>query len=218
MSDAMDSEAPFAWFSNFESVIGGPGPIGRHVFILAGPSGVGKTSLALELNEFSSRYRPLRNHTTRPPRPSDPTGHFEYLSDAAFDAAVSRRRFVLARTSPPPKYGYMLDELNSVIANADVGFFMFRHSGVAYLATVLQSAPVVFLEADPQVVASHSQNALAQPQASDAALVLAENRRIHAHLVSRGWPCLILQNNYKGAAELRSVARRVSGFLDSHIV
>src|SRR5207245_10582456 len=101
--------------------------------------------------------------TTRPPRAADPADHFRYLSDDEFTASHTQRQFFLCRLAPFPRYGYTLIDLNTALSAGKRPLFMFRHSGVEYLTTVLGGVPTVFLEGDLNQLAIHSHNEVQTP-------------------------------------------------------
>src|SRR5947209_15831545 len=101
------------WYSNINAVDLPSGDLRKRLFILAGPSGVGKTMLASMLCRVTDKFVILPNNTTRPPRDADPADHFRYLSDDEFTASHTQRQFFLCRLAPFPRYGYTLIDLNT---------------------------------------------------------------------------------------------------------
>lgn len=65
------------------------------LFIIAAPSGGGKTSLVRELLRRDPRLALSVSHTTRPPRPSEIDGqHYHFVSPAAFEEMVRAGEFL----------------------------------------------------------------------------------------------------------------------------
>jgi guanylate kinase len=65
------------------------------VFVLSGPSGVGKSTLSRRLVGEVPGLVAAVSHTTRPPRPGERDGvDYVFVDDAAFDARVAGGRFV----------------------------------------------------------------------------------------------------------------------------
>ena len=66
------------------------------VFVLSGPSGVGKSTLIRRLLERPDlRVRPSVSATTRPPRPGERAGvDYDFVTRAAFEAARARDEFL----------------------------------------------------------------------------------------------------------------------------
>lgn len=66
-----------------------------NLFVVAAPSGAGKSSLVKALLELDSRLQPSVSHTTRPPRGQEKHGReYFFVSDAEFDAMVQSNAFV----------------------------------------------------------------------------------------------------------------------------
>jgi guanylate kinase len=67
----------------------------RKLFVVAAPSGGGKTSLVSVLVENEPKVRLSVSHTTRPPRPGERDGvHYHFVADAAFQALVIQNAFL----------------------------------------------------------------------------------------------------------------------------
>ena len=65
------------------------------LFIIAAPSGAGKTSLVNGLLSRDSRLVLSISHTTRPPRPGEEDGrHYHFVSKAEYEAMVNRGDFM----------------------------------------------------------------------------------------------------------------------------
>ena len=66
-----------------------------NLFVVAAPSGAGKSSLVKALMELDSHVRPSVSHTTRPPRGQEKDGReYYFVSPAEFDAMVQADGFV----------------------------------------------------------------------------------------------------------------------------
>ena len=64
------------------------------LFVLSGPSGVGKTTLGNALLERFPRFRLSVSHTTRPPRGKEQDGvHYHFVSDESFTDLVDNGAF-----------------------------------------------------------------------------------------------------------------------------
>ncbi|HRD66527.1 MAG TPA: guanylate kinase [Candidatus Competibacter sp.] len=65
------------------------------LYIVAAPSGAGKTSLVKSLVEATPGVAVSVSHTTRPPRPGEQNGaHYHFVSLAAFDAMLADGAFL----------------------------------------------------------------------------------------------------------------------------
>jgi len=71
-------------------------PVGQgSLFVIAAPSGGGKTSLVNALLDMDPRLVISISHTTRPPRPGDIDGqHYHFVSTEAFEQMVSDGDFM----------------------------------------------------------------------------------------------------------------------------
>ena len=66
-----------------------------NLFVVAAPSGAGKSSLVRALMELDSRVQPSVSHTTRPPRGQEKHGReYYFVSEQEFDAMVQADAFV----------------------------------------------------------------------------------------------------------------------------
>ena len=66
-----------------------------NLFVVAAPSGAGKSSLVKALMELDSRVQPSVSHTTRAPRGQEKHGReYFFVSDAEFEAMVQADAFV----------------------------------------------------------------------------------------------------------------------------
>jgi guanylate kinase len=66
-----------------------------NLFVVAAPSGAGKSSLVKALMELDSHVQPSVSHTTRAPRGQEKHGReYFFVSDAEFDAMVQAHAFV----------------------------------------------------------------------------------------------------------------------------
>lgn len=100
----------------------------KYIFMIMGPSGVGKTTL---VNELAKRYgyRVVESYTTRPRRTPDETGH-TFVSDNEFDKLeklVAYTEFAGHRYGVPQA---MIEENDLyVIDPAGVRFFKSHYTG-----------------------------------------------------------------------------------------
>lgn len=66
-----------------------------NLFVVAAPSGAGKSSLVKALMELDSAVQPSVSHTTRPPRGQEKHGReYFFASDSEFDAMVESDAFI----------------------------------------------------------------------------------------------------------------------------
>lgn len=94
----------------------------KNIYLIAGPSGVGKTTIVEELSKRYG-YKVVESYTTRPKRTPDETGH-HFVSDEEFDA--------LGPLCAYTEYnGYRYGVPSSMIDECDL--YVIDPSGVAYM-------------------------------------------------------------------------------------
>lgn len=77
-----------------------------NLFVVAAPSGAGKSSLVRALLELDSHVRPSVSHTTRAPRGQEKHGReYFFVSGTEFDAMVNADAFVEWATVHQHRYG-----------------------------------------------------------------------------------------------------------------
>lgn len=84
------------------------------VFVITGPSGVGKGTLIRSLLQQMPELEVSVSATTRPPRPGEVAGvDYHFLSEAEFEARLAAGDFVEHATYSGHRYGTLLSELES---------------------------------------------------------------------------------------------------------
>ena len=90
-----------------------PEPIAR-VFVITGPSGVGKGTLIRSLVQQVPELEVSVSATTRPPRPGEADGvDYHFLTEAEFDARLADGDFVEHAAYSGHRYGTLRSELES---------------------------------------------------------------------------------------------------------
>jgi guanylate kinase len=84
------------------------------VFVITGPSGVGKGTLIRSLLQQLPALEVAVSATTRPPRPGEVDGvDYHFLSDEEFDRRLAAGEFVEHATYSGHRYGTLRSELES---------------------------------------------------------------------------------------------------------
>src|ERR1044071_1036934 len=93
-----------------------------NIFVVAAPSGAGKSSLVKALMELDARVQPSVSHTTRSPRGQEKHGReYFFASEPEFDAMVKADAFVEWAQVHGKRYGTSKKAIEDRIAQgADV--------------------------------------------------------------------------------------------------
>jgi guanylate kinase len=93
-------------------------PLKGQLFIISGPSGVGKGTLVNAIIGRLPNVEVSVSATTRPPRPGDVDGvTYHFLSDAQFDRELSQDGFLEWAEVHGQRYGTLLSEVNRILAS-----------------------------------------------------------------------------------------------------
>ncbi|MCX7121347.1 MAG: guanylate kinase [Gammaproteobacteria bacterium] len=77
-----------------------------NLFVIAAPSGAGKTSLVKALSESLTQFQISVSHTTRSKRPGEVDGeNYFFIDDAAFDSMIEKQAFLEHATVFGNHYG-----------------------------------------------------------------------------------------------------------------
>ena len=88
-----------------------------HLFVIAAPSGAGKTSLVRALCAADENIRVATSHTTRPPRPGETNGvDYHFVDRATFDAMEDDGKFLESALVFENAYGTSLSAVDAVFA------------------------------------------------------------------------------------------------------
>ena len=98
-----------------------------NLFVVAAPSGAGKSSLVKALLELDSHVKPSISHTTRAPRGQEKDGReYFFVSNAEFDAIIKANGFVEWATVHGHRYGtsrqsiaQLMDQGSDVVLEID---------------------------------------------------------------------------------------------------
>lgn len=91
-------------------------PLGN-LFVVAAPSGAGKSSLVKALMEVDHRIAPSISHTTRAPRGQEKDGReYHFVDDATFDAMLAQGAFIEWANVHGKRYGTSREAIKAVNA------------------------------------------------------------------------------------------------------
>jgi guanylate kinase len=126
--------------------------VGR-VFVITGPSGVGKGTLIRGLLERVPGLELSVSATTRPPRPGERDGvDYHFLSDEEFDRRVANGEFVEHARYSGHQYGTLRSELERRMAEAAGVVLEIEVQGARQIRAAMPEAVQVFI-APPSVEA-----------------------------------------------------------------
>ena len=133
-----------------------PAPTKTVLLILAGPAGVGKSTLCDRLVAEVPGFERVITATTRPPRPNEQHGRdYHFLSEAEFDARLAANDFLeWAWVHRKYRYGTLksavLDRLphTSLVANVDVQGVRSIRAAAAKLPLLRERLVTIFVSPD----------------------------------------------------------------------
>ena len=124
-----------------------------HVFVITGPSGVGKGTLIRGLLERVPGLELSVSATTRPPRPGERDGvDYHFLGDDEFDRRVANGEFVEHARYSGHKYGTLRSELERRMAEAAGLVLEIEVQGARQIRAAMPETVQVFI-APPSVEA-----------------------------------------------------------------
>lgn len=116
------------------------------VFVITGPSGVGKGTLIRQLLDRVPGLELSVSATTRPPRPGEEDGvAYHFLDDAAFEARVAEGDFVEWAEYSGRRYGTLRSELEKRTAAGAPVVLEIEVQGARQVRETLPSAVRIFI-------------------------------------------------------------------------
>ena len=117
-----------------------------NLFVVAAPSGAGKSSLVKALMELDSRVQPSVSHTTRAPRGQEKHGReYFFASDAEFDAMVQSEAFVEWAHVHGRRYGTSRKAIEDRIATGADVVLEIDFQGAIQIKRIFANAVLIFV-------------------------------------------------------------------------
>jgi guanylate kinase len=117
-----------------------------NVYVVAAPSGAGKSSLVKALMELDAAVRPSVSHTTRPPRGQEKDGReYHFVSDEAFDALIQPEAFLEWATVHGHRYGTSRESIEQRIAQGADVVLEIDYQGALQIKKIFANAVLIFI-------------------------------------------------------------------------
>jgi guanylate kinase len=147
------------------------------VFVITGPSGVGKGTLIAALRERHLELELSVSATTRPPRPGEQDGvAYHFLSEDEFDRRLARGEFIEHAGYAGHRYGTLRGELERRTRGGTPVVLEIELQGARQVRDALPEAVEIFIA--PRSLEQLRERLLArgaeQPQAVQRRLAIAE--------------------------------------------
>jgi len=117
-----------------------------NIFVVAAPSGAGKSSLVNALLELDTRVQPSVSHTTRPPRGQEKHGReYYFVSPQEFDAMVLSDAFVEWAFVHGERYGTSKRAIEERIAQGADVILEIDFQGALQIKRIFANAVLIFI-------------------------------------------------------------------------
>ena len=117
-----------------------------NLFVVAAPSGAGKSSLVKALMELDSRIQPSVSHTTRPPRGQEKHGReYFFVSPQEFDGMVLRDSFLEWAHVHGHRYGTSRQTIEERIAHGADVVLEIDFQGAINIKRIFSNAVLIFI-------------------------------------------------------------------------
>ena len=117
-----------------------------NLFVVAAPSGAGKSSLVKALMELDARVQPSVSHTTRAPRGQEKHGReYYFVSDLEFDAMVKADAFVEWAHVHSQRYGTSRQAIEERIAQGSDVILEIDFQGAIEIKRIFANAICIFI-------------------------------------------------------------------------
>ena len=117
-----------------------------NLFVVAAPSGAGKSSLVKALMEVDARVRPSVSHTTRPPRGQEKHGReYFFVSEEEFDQMVQANAFVEWAHVHGQRYGTSRKAIEERMAEGSDVVLEIDFQGALQIKKLFANAVLIFI-------------------------------------------------------------------------
>jgi guanylate kinase len=117
-----------------------------NLFVVAAPSGAGKSSLVNALRELDSKVQPSVSHTTRAPRGQEKHGReYYFVSDAEFDAMVATNQFLESAHVHGYRYGTSRGAIEARIAHGEDVILEIDYQGAFQIKKIYANTVLIFI-------------------------------------------------------------------------
>lgn len=117
-----------------------------NLFVVAAPSGAGKSSLVKALLELDSHVQPSVSHTTRPPRGQEKHGReYFFVSNSEFDAMVAANAFVEWAHVHSQRYGTSKKAIEERMAQGADVILEIDFQGALQIKSIFSNAICIFI-------------------------------------------------------------------------
>ena len=117
-----------------------------NLFVVAAPSGAGKSSLVKALLELDSRVQPSVSHTTRAPRGQEKHGReYFFVSEQEFDAMVAANAFIEWASVHGHRYGTSKKAIEERMAQGADVILEIDFQGAIQIKDIFANAICIFI-------------------------------------------------------------------------
>ena len=117
-----------------------------NLFVVAAPSGAGKSSLVKALMELDAHVQPSVSHTTRPPRGQEKHGReYFFVSPQEFDAMVAADAFVEWANVHSQRYGTSKKAIEDRMSQGTDVILEIDFQGAVQIKTIFANAICIFI-------------------------------------------------------------------------
>jgi guanylate kinase len=117
-----------------------------NLFVVAAPSGAGKSSLVKALMELDAQIQPSVSHTTRAPRGQEKHGReYYFVSDAEFDALIADQAFFEWAQVHGKRYGTSRMAIEARLSRGEDVILEIDFQGAYQIKRIFPGAVLIFI-------------------------------------------------------------------------